>query len=143
MTQRHFVQPDLQYPRKHIWSQLYFCNGGSSSWVIFNAVGKFQRKQNPLKWKLCWAFEKAPRRCKKLLQRYHGNGKESMKCWSQRLKVTQSIHVLIIPLPYERNITFFLSMMKINIRSFQQVYLSNEYKELQTRLREENQLHVF
>lgn len=34
--------------------------------------------------------------CKALLLHYHGNSEESIKCWSQSLKVTQFIHVLII-----------------------------------------------
>lgn len=67
------------------------------------------------------AFEKTLH-CKALLLHYHGNGEESVKCWSQNLKVTQSIHVLIIPLCYERNITSLVSMMKIHIRSSQSVY---------------------
>lgn len=65
---------------------------------------------------------------KALLLHHHGNDEESM-CWSHSLKVTQYLHVLIIPSPYERNITSLVSMMKIHIRSFQPVYFSNEHGE--------------
>lgn len=65
---------------------------------------------------------------KALLLYYHGNGEENM-CWSHSLKVTQYLHVLIIPPLYERNITSLVSMMKIHIRSFQPVYLSSENRE--------------
>lgn len=63
-----------------------------------------------------------------LLLHCHGNGGESM-CWSQSLKVTQYLHVLIISAPYEKNITSLVSMMKIRIRSLQSVHCSNEHGE--------------
>lgn len=64
-----------------------------------------------------------------LLLHCHGNGGESM-CWSQSLKVTQYLHVLIISAPYEKNITSLVSMMKIRIRSLQSVHcFSNEQRE--------------
>lgn len=106
----------------------------SLSAVAAQAVGS-----SPCRWKL-WeetksigtktavSFWEKTLHCKALLLHYHGNGEESM-CWSQTLKVTQSIHVLIIPLPYERNITSLVSMMKIHIRSFQPVYKSNEHRD--------------
>lgn len=64
-----------------------------------------------------------------LLLHCHDNGEESM-CWSQSLKVTQYLHVLIISTPYEKNITSLVSMMKIRIRSLQSVHcFSNEHGE--------------
>lgn len=118
-------------------SQFYFslCSGPTSSWVISMQVESFRENKNHWNENCTEIERKTLVHCKALLQHRHGNGEESMKCWSQNLKVTQSIHVLIIPLPYERNITSLVSMMKIHIRSFQPVYFSSEHKELAMRVK--------
>ena len=100
----------------NVYSSTSLCTGCTNCWIISIQVESLSKRKNPLEWKLCRASEKT--RCKELLQHCHGNGEESMKCWSQSLKVTQSLHVLIIPLFYERNITFHLSTMKMYIWSF-------------------------
>lgn len=104
---------------------MYSCTLASGH---LHAGGNFEMRQKFTGMKTAASLEENVLHCKALLLHCHGNGEESM-CWSQSLKVTQSLHVLIIPLPYERNITSLVSMMKIHIRSFQPVHLSNEHGE--------------
>lgn len=97
---------------------------------LLHAGGDFsQEDTKSTGMKTAVSFWENARRCKAPLLHFHGNGGESMKCWSQSLKVTQSIHVLIIPLPYERNIASLVRVMKTHIRSFQAVYLFIEHGE--------------
>lgn len=123
---------------KYMLSQFYL----SLSAVASQAVGsspcrwKVWEKTKPLEWKLHRACEKNTRTLQGAAaaspwQRWG----ERESVGSQNVKVTQSIHVLIIPLPYERNITSLVSMMKIHIRSFQPVYFSSEHKELAIRVK--------
>lgn len=79
--------------------------------------------------------------CKALLLHHHSNGEECT-CWSHSLKVTQYLHVLIIPPPYERNITSLVSMMKIQIRSLGQCVCPMNMENLPSRLRQGNELHL-
>lgn len=134
--------PDLLHTCIHVelhanrnkFCQLSFSLPLSLSAVATQAVGSF-----PCRWELWEETKSAGMKtavslwenslhCKAPLLHYHGNGEESM-CWSQSLKVTQYLHVLIISPPYERNITSLASMMKTHIRSFQPVYLSSEHGE--------------
>lgn len=106
----------------------------------------------PLRWKL-WgettsngmkaaeSVWESSRHYKALLLHHHSNGEECM-CWSHSLKVTQYLHVLIIPPRYERNITSRVSMMKTHIRSAGQCVSPMNMENLPSRLRQGNELHI-
>lgn len=116
------------YTRSMLPAVLYTCIHAHLRRVISMQVETLRWDKKFTGMKTAASLEENVLHCKALLLHCHGNGEESM-CWSQSLKVTQSLHVLIIPLPYERNITSLVSMMKIHIRSFQPVHLSNEHGE--------------
>lgn len=110
-------------------------DGFTSSWVISMQVESLRENKTTGMKTAPSLWEKQSytvRRCSSITM---ATVKRAWSVGSQNLKVTQSIHVLIIPLPYERNITSLVSMMKIHIRSFQPVYFSSEHKELAIRVK--------
>lgn len=121
----------LACKQKQILSQVSFslslCSGYTSCWVISMQVGTL--RGDKIRWN---------ENCSELVRKWSTLqgaaaalpwqrwGEHALESESQGYSISSCFNNIS---PYERNITSLASMMKIHIRSFQPVYLSNEHGE--------------